>query len=78
MAHLEEDDTFDEDAAIEAVREQSAEPHPRDILKRENDRQKGYRRDLALEKWGPVIDEMIMRDLDLMERKAQLGSRTTQ
>jgi hypothetical protein len=32
-----EDLTFDEEAAMEAVRERSV-PHPRDILKREHDR----------------------------------------
>jgi len=37
MAHPEEDDTFDEDAAIEAAREGNAEPPPCDILKREHD-----------------------------------------
>jgi hypothetical protein len=63
MAHPQEDDTFDEDAAIEAAWERSAEPHARDILKREHDRiLKGHRRDVALEKWGPALEEMMMRD----------------
>jgi hypothetical protein len=65
-----EDLTFDEEAAIEAAQERSAAPHLRDFLKREQDRQlKGYPRDVALEEWGPEIEEMIMRDLELLERK---------
>jgi hypothetical protein len=39
MAHPEEDDTFDEQTAIQAAQEQNAEPHPRDILKAERDRE---------------------------------------
>jgi hypothetical protein len=47
-----EDLTFDEEAAIEAAREKSAVPHPRDLLKREHDRiLKGHPRDQALENW---------------------------
>jgi hypothetical protein len=65
-----EDLTFDEEAAMDAVWERSAEPHPRDLLKAEHDRiLKGHRRDVALEKWGPMLDEMMMRDLELIERK---------
>jgi hypothetical protein len=61
-----EDDTFDEEAAME----QNAVPHPRDLLKMEHDRIfKGYLRNVALEKWGPEIEEMMMRDLKLRERK---------
>jgi hypothetical protein len=58
------------EAAIEAAQERSALPHPRDLLKIEHDRiLKGYPRDVALEKWGPGLDEMITRDLELLERK---------
>jgi hypothetical protein len=42
-----------------------AAPHPRDILRREHDRiLRGHRRDVALEKWGAELDEMMYRDLD--------------
>ena len=65
-----EDLTFDEEAAIEAAQERSAAPHLRDFLKREHDRLlEGYPRDVALERWGPEIEEMIMRDLELPARK---------
>ena len=61
-----DDLTFDEEAAMEAAQERSA-PHPRDNLKREHDRiLRGHRRDVALEKWGPMLDEMMMRDLELI------------
>jgi hypothetical protein len=33
-----QDDTFDEQATMEAAQERAAYPHPRDILKREHDR----------------------------------------
>jgi hypothetical protein len=60
----------EEQAEMDAAWERSAEPHPRDILKREHDRiLRGHRRDVALEKWGPMLDEMMMRDLELIERK---------
>ena len=65
-----EDLTFDEEAAMEAAQERSAVPHPRDRLKIEHDRiLKGYPRNLVLEKWGPEPEVMIMRDLELLERK---------
>jgi type III secretory pathway component EscR len=65
-----EDLTFDEEAAVEAAQERRAVPHLRDFLKREQDRLlKGYSRDVALEKWGPELEEMMMRDLELLERK---------
>jgi hypothetical protein len=39
-----------------------AAPHPRDILKAEHHRQlKGYPHDVALEKWGPEIEDVIPR-----------------
>jgi hypothetical protein len=60
----------EEQAEMDAAWERKAEPHPRDILKREHDRiLRGHRRDVALEKWGPMLDEMMMRDLELIERK---------
>ena len=65
-----EDLTFDEEAAMEAAWERSAEPHAHDLLKAEHDRMlKGHPRDVALEKWGPMLDEMMMRDLELIGRK---------
>lgn len=55
---------FDEDAAIEAMWESLAAPHPRDVPRAEQDRElKGYARDVALEKWGPMIEEMMMADI---------------
>jgi hypothetical protein len=66
------DDTFDEDAATEAARQQSAVSHPHDLLKREHDRiLGGHPRDVALEKWGPEIEERIHRDLELRKRKGR-------
>jgi hypothetical protein len=58
------DSSFDEEAASEAALERTAVPHLREVLKREHDEMlKGRPRDVALEKWGPEIDEMILRDL---------------
>jgi hypothetical protein len=55
--------TFDEEAAIEAAQE-SAIAHPRDVLKREHERMlKGHPHDVALEKWGPELEEMMMWEL---------------
>jgi hypothetical protein len=57
---------FDEDAALEALWESLGAPHPRDVLGREDERErelKGHPLDVALEKWGPMIEEMIERDL---------------
>jgi hypothetical protein len=58
------DSDFDEDAAIEVLQDRLAAPHPRDVLRAEHDRQlKGYpRRNVALEKWGPEIEEMMVRE----------------
>jgi hypothetical protein len=57
------------DAAMEAAWERNAAPQPRDILKREYDRiLKGHQRDVALEKWGPELDEMMARDPDLEQQ----------
>jgi hypothetical protein len=58
------DSDFDEEAALEALRDNLAAPHPHDIIKREHERElRGYPRNVALEKWGPELEEMIMRDL---------------
>jgi hypothetical protein len=59
-----EPEPYDEGAAIEATQEGSAEPHLREVLKREhNERLKGRPRDAALEKWGPEIDAWIQAEL---------------
>jgi hypothetical protein len=51
---------------MEAVFERCAAPHPRDILRREYDEILKGRRPhyIALEKWGPEIEEQILRDLE--------------
>jgi hypothetical protein len=51
----------EEEAAMEAAQERSAIPHLRDVLKREYNEARP--RNEALEKWGPMIEEEIMRDL---------------
>jgi hypothetical protein len=57
-------DEDENDAAVDAARERSAVPHPRDIIRREYDeRLKGRRRSPALEKWGPEIEVEVMREL---------------
>jgi hypothetical protein len=59
------EDSFDEEAAIEAAQERSAAPHLRDILKREHEEVlKGKPRNIALEKWGPEIEAQILADLE--------------
>jgi hypothetical protein len=64
------DSDFDEDAALDSLWESPAAPPPCDIIKRDHERElKGYPRNVALEKWGPDIEEMILRDLEQMERK---------
>jgi hypothetical protein len=58
------------DAAIEAAWERCAEPHPHDLQTAEQYRLvKGHRRDVALEKWGPMLDEMMMREMEEQEKK---------
>jgi hypothetical protein len=65
-------------AAIEAAWERTAIPHPRELLRREHDeRLKGRPRDVALENWGPDIEEEMMRELwrqcdDLKGRSAEI------
>ena len=63
------DSDFDEDAVIEALKDRLAAQG--NIIKREHQRElKGYPRDVALEKWGPTLEERLMRDMEQM-RKAQ-------
>jgi hypothetical protein len=58
------DSDFDDDTAIDALYESLAAPPLRDVLKAEHNRElKSYPPDVALEKWGPEIEEMILRDL---------------
>jgi hypothetical protein len=52
----------EEEAAMEAAWERSAGPYLRDVIKREHNEARP--RDEALEKWGPMIDDKIMRDLE--------------
>ena len=64
------DTDFDEDAAMEALWQSLG----RDSAKREQERiLKGYPRNVALEKWGPDIEEMIMRDLQAKESHEPRG-----
>lgn len=68
------DSDFDEDAALDSLWEGLAAPPPRDVLKAEHDRElKGYPRNVALEKWGPTIEEMIIRDLQTKESRKPCG-----
>jgi hypothetical protein len=58
-----------QEALMEAARERSAVPPLRDILKREHNEARP--RDEALEKWGPMIEEGIWRELEREQRKIQ-------
>jgi hypothetical protein len=63
------EDSFDEEAAIEAAQQRSAAPHLRDILKREHEEVlKGKLRNIALEKWGAEIESQILADLEKQKR----------
>jgi hypothetical protein len=65
---------FDEDAALDSLWESLAAPPPRDVLKAEQDREmKVYPRNVALEKWGPDIEEMMLRDLQTRESRKPRG-----
>lgn len=56
---------FDEEAAIEAAFERGAVPRLRSVLEVERERVvKGHKPDIALEKWGPQIEEEILRDIE--------------
>jgi hypothetical protein len=58
-------DQFDEEAAMEAAFERNAVPRVWSVLEVERNRvAKGHRPDIALEKWGPEIEEQILRDLE--------------
>jgi hypothetical protein len=64
------DTDFDEDAAMDALWHSLG----RDAAKREHQRKlKGYLRDVALEKRGPDIEEMIARDLQTKESHEPRG-----
>ncbi len=68
------DSDFDEDAALDSMWESLAAPPPRDIIKRDHDRElKGYPRNVALEKWGPEIEEMILQDLQAKDIRKPRG-----
>jgi hypothetical protein len=62
--------TKEEEAAMEAAHERSALPQLRDVLKREHDEARP--RNEALEKWGPMIEDKIMRDLERERRAKQV------
>jgi len=65
------DSDFDDDAAMEALWQSLAALHPGDVLKSEHNRQlKGYPPGIALEKWGPEIEEMIMSDMERPQKSA--------
>ena len=53
------------------ARERCAEPHLRDVLKREHDEAQARPRNEALEKWGPMIEEEIERHLERGRCKKQ-------
>ena len=59
---------------MDSLWEALAAPPARDIIKRDHDRElKGYPRNVALEKWGPEIEEMILRDLQTKEPRKRRG-----
>jgi hypothetical protein len=59
------ENSFDEEATIEAAQERSAVPHLRDILKLEHyEVLKGRPCNIALEKWGAEIEAQILADLE--------------
>jgi hypothetical protein len=53
---------------LESVRHEPGEPHPRDILKREYDEAQKRPRNEALGKWGPAIEEQIMRRIRVRQK----------
>jgi hypothetical protein len=57
--------------SMEVARERSAVPPLRDVLKREHDEAQRRPRNEALEKWGPMIEAEIERDLQRQRRKTQ-------
>jgi len=65
---------FDEDEALDSLWESLTAPPPRHIIKRDHERElKGYPRNVALEKWGPDIEEMIRRDPQTKEPRKPRG-----
>ena len=50
--------------SMERTREQGAALSLRDVLKREHDEAQRRPHNEALEKWGPMIEEQIERDLE--------------
>jgi hypothetical protein len=69
------DSGFDEDVAMDALSHSLG----RDAAKREYERElKGHPQNLALEKWGPMIEEMIMRDMARMEQEQKPDARVVQ
>jgi hypothetical protein len=68
------DSDFDEDAALDSLWESLAGPPPRDIMKRDDERElKGYPRNVALEKWGPEIEEIVLRELQARKSRKPRG-----
>ena len=64
------DSDFDEDAALDSLWESLAAPPPREAIKRDHERElKGYPRNVALEKWGQEIEEMMVRDIQAKESR---------
>jgi hypothetical protein len=60
----------DDEAAMEAAFERNAAPRPRSVLEAERERvTKGHKPDIALQKWGPLLEEEF-EDILAKERKA--------
>ena len=57
-------DSYDEQAAMDAAQLRSAEPPLRDILKREHDEAQKRPRNEALEIWGDALEGIVLRDLE--------------
>ena len=57
--------------SMQVAREQVAVPPLRDVLKREYDDAQKRPRNEALEKWGPMIEAEIERDLQRLRRKTR-------
>ena len=58
----------EEEAAMDAAREWNAKKdHLHDIFSPYYN--KSCQRDVALEKWGPMIEELVQRDLERMGRR---------
>lgn len=57
----------------EAVGERTAVPQLRDVLKREHDEAQKRPRNIALEKWGPLIEAEIEAELARERREARIA-----